>query len=58
MPTTRGSAPRTMHSTPRVGRPEDIARVCLFLCAAENDFIDGENITVDGGMTRKMIYVE
>ncbi len=46
------------HPSGRVGRPEDIARVCLFLCAAENDFIDGENITVDGGMTRKMIYVE
>lgn len=42
----------------RVGRPEDIARVCLFLCMEHNDFIDGENITVDGGMTRKMIYLE
>ena len=46
------------HPSGRVGRPEDIARLCLFLCAEANDFIDGENITVDGGMTRKMIYVE
>lgn len=46
------------HPSGRVGRPEDIARVCLFLCMECNDFIDGENITVDGGMTRKMIYLE
>jgi NAD(P)-dependent dehydrogenase (short-subunit alcohol dehydrogenase family) len=37
-----------------VGRPEDIAKACLFL--AGNDFINGENIIIDGGMTRKMIY--
>ncbi|MDD3037693.1 SDR family oxidoreductase [Bacteroides sp.] len=46
------------HPTRRVGKPEDIARMCLFLCQEENDFINGENITVDGGMTKKMIYVE
>lgn len=46
------------HPSGRVGRPEDIARVCLFLCMEANDFIDGELITVDGGMTRRMIYVE
>lgn len=46
------------HPSGRVGRPEDIARMCLFLCMEENDFINGENITIDGGMTKKMIYVE
>jgi len=46
------------HPSGRVGRPEDIARACLFLCQEENDFINGQNITVDGGMTKKMIYVE
>lgn len=46
------------HPSRRVGKPGDIARVCLFLCHEENDFINGENLTVDGGMTKKMIYVE
>lgn len=46
------------HPSQRVGKPEDIARACVFLCQAENDFINGENITIDGGMTKKMIYFE
>lgn len=46
------------HPSRRVGKPEDIARMCLFLCQLENDFINGENIVIDGGMTRKMIYEE
>lgn len=48
----------SQHPCGRVGRPEDIARMCLFLAQEENDFIDGENITIDGGMTKKMIYIE
>lgn len=44
------------HPSKRVGRPEDIARACVFLSQEENDFINGENIVIDGGMTRKMIY--
>lgn len=44
------------HPSGRVGKPEDIARMCMFLCEEENDFINGENITIDGGMTKKMIY--
>ena len=44
------------HPSGRVGRPEDIARMCLFLCEEQNDFINAENIVIDGGMTRKMIY--
>lgn len=46
------------HPSGRVGRPEDIAGTCLFLCDPANDFINGQNIVVDGGMTKKMIYVE
>lgn len=48
----------SQHPSRRVGKPEDIARMCIFLCQEENDFINGENITIDGGMTKKMIYVE
>ena len=48
----------SQHPSQRVGKPEDIARMCLFLCRDENDFINGENITIDGGMTKKMIYTE
>jgi len=46
------------HLSKRVGKPDDIARACLFLTAKENDFITGINLIVDGGMTRKMIYEE
>ncbi|MDQ0256172.1 NAD(P)-dependent dehydrogenase (short-subunit alcohol dehydrogenase family) [Evansella vedderi] len=44
------------HLSGRVGKPEDIVRACFFLSDPENDFITGENLVVDGGMTRKMIY--
>ena len=43
------------HFSQRVGKPSDIAQACIFL--AENDFINGENIIIDGGMTKKMIYL-
>ena len=48
----------TFHLSGRVGRAEDIARTCLFLCDAKSDFINGQCITVDGGVTKKMIYPE
>lgn len=44
------------HPSGRVGVPEDIARMVMFLSAPENDFINGANIVIDGGMTKKMIY--
>jgi NAD(P)-dependent dehydrogenase (short-subunit alcohol dehydrogenase family) len=44
------------HLSGRVGRPEDIARACLYLTDDGNDFINGTNVIIDGGMTRKMIY--
>ncbi|MBS4196865.1 glucose 1-dehydrogenase [Lederbergia citri] len=48
----------TQHFSGRVGKPEDIARACLYLTNPENDFVTGINLVVDGGMTRKMMYVE
>ena len=54
---TLTEADHQQHPSRRVGKPEDIARMCLFLCDEKNDVINGENITIDGGMTRKMIYV-
>ncbi|MEN6588539.1 MAG: SDR family oxidoreductase [Proteiniphilum sp.] len=45
------------HPAGRVGNAWDIARMVLFLMDAENSFITGQNFTVDGGITRKMIYV-
>lgn len=50
-------ADHLQHPSRRVGKPEDIARVCLFLSLPGNDFINGADIPVDGGMTRKMIYI-
>lgn len=40
----------------RVGTPQDIAEMVLFLCSSRAGFITGENICIDGGMTRQMIY--
>ena len=40
----------------RVGRPEDIAGMVLYLCSEKAGFITGENICIDGGMTHLMIY--
>lgn len=54
----------TTHSGPdavqqpagRVGTPKDIANAVLFLCSPAAGFITGENICIDGGMTKQMIY--
>ncbi len=40
----------------RVGDPMDIAHMALFLCSEKAGFITGENICIDGGMTKLMIY--
>ena len=40
----------------RVGNPLDIANMVLFLCSDKAGFITGENICIDGGMTKYMIY--
>jgi NAD(P)-dependent dehydrogenase (short-subunit alcohol dehydrogenase family) len=46
------------HFSKRVGKPEDVARACLYLTSETNNFVTGTNLTIDGGMTRKMIYEE
>lgn len=40
----------------RVGKPEDIAEAVLFLCSEKAGFITGEDLCIDGGMTKLMIY--
>ena len=40
----------------RVGDPLDIANMVLYLCSDMAGFITGENICIDGGMTKQMIY--
>ena len=46
----------SQHPAGRVGNPKDIADMVLFLCSDKAGFITGENICIDGGMTRQMIY--
>ena len=46
------------HPAGRVGEPRDIAALAAFLISDEAGFITGQNFVVDGGMTKKMIYVE
>ena len=44
------------HPVKRIGRTEDVVRLALFLCDEKSGFINGEDITVDGGMSKMMIY--
>lgn len=53
---TFGGSDASQHPAGRVGKPDDIASTILFLCSDEAGFITAQNITVDGGMTRQMIY--
>lgn len=48
---------KKQHPAGRVGRPENIASLVLYLISDNASFITGANFIVDGGMTRKMIYV-
>jgi NAD(P)-dependent dehydrogenase (short-subunit alcohol dehydrogenase family) len=50
-------ADRLQHPAGRVGVPEDIAAMVHFLVSKESGFITGQNYVIDGGMTKKMIYV-
>ena len=45
------------HPVGRVGNAYDITRAILFLLDKNNDFITAQNFVIDGGMTRKMIYI-
>ena len=53
---TYSGADAIQHPAGRVGNPLDIANLVMFLCSDKASFITGENICVDGGMTRQMIY--
>jgi len=46
----------TQQPAGRVGNPPDIANMVLYLCSDMAGFITGENVCIDGGMTRLMIY--
>ncbi len=45
------------HPSGRVGMCEDIVKAAMYLTDPENTFVNGHNLIVDGGMTKKMIYV-
>lgn len=47
---------KAQHPVGRIGMPHDIAATIEFLASANAGFITGQTMTVDGGMTRKMIY--
>ena len=49
-------ADASQHFAGRVGNPMDIANMVLYLASDKAGFITGENICIDGGMTRNMIY--
>lgn len=50
------SEDKDQHPSGCVGNPSDIAKMVLYLCSDAAEFINGENITVDGGMSKQMIY--
>ena len=57
--TTGGSfsdADHAQQPVGRIGTPEDIVQAVLFLCGEESSFITGQVLTVDGGMSKRMIY--
>lgn len=54
--TVHKGADAYQHPAGRIGNPLDIANMVLYLCSVKAGFITGENICIDGGMTRQMIY--
>jgi NAD(P)-dependent dehydrogenase (short-subunit alcohol dehydrogenase family) len=46
------------HPAGRAGVPADVAQMVLYLCSDAAGFITGQNFVIDGGMTKKMIYME
>lgn len=56
-PVIHSEADRLQHLVGRVGRPSDIASMITYLLSEKATFITGQNFIIDGGMTKKMIYV-
>ena len=50
-------AEHEQHPVGRVGKPEDIASMASYLLSQKAEFITGQNFVVDGGMTKKMVYI-
>lgn len=57
-PAALSAADHAQHPAGRVGRPEDVAELVLYLCSERAGFMTGQCLVLDGGMTRRMIYVE
>jgi NAD(P)-dependent dehydrogenase (short-subunit alcohol dehydrogenase family) len=55
---THSSGDKAQHLVGRVGTLEDIASMVAFLASSQAGFMTGQNVVVDGGMTKKMIYLE
>lgn len=51
-------ADHLQHPSNRVGTSIDIVKACFYLSDPENDFVNGQTLVIDGGMTKKMIYTE
>lgn len=56
-PPEHTEADRQQHPAGRVGTVEDIAYLADYLCSRQSGFVTGQNFVIDGGMTKKMIYV-
>ena len=54
--TVYSGADAEQHPAGRVGNPLDVAHMVMYLCSDMAGFITGENICIDGGMTKQMIY--
>ncbi|BCR06828.1 oxidoreductase [Desulfuromonas versatilis] len=51
-------ADRLQHPAGRVGNPGDVAELAVYLASPASGFVTGQDFVVDGGMTRKMIYLD
>lgn len=50
-------ADHQQHPAGRIGLPQDVANLVIYLLSDAAAFITGQNYVIDGGMTKKMIYI-